>query len=88
MNIHLQAILGFTRGTSFWPIPISSLAKLCMTRPFYTSPTRRNAPPQSTGLIAAGRLAKEVRDPAGEDRSQRHAQRPTGLLCAFKGVLI
>ena len=23
MNIHLPAILGFTRGTGFWPIPIS-----------------------------------------------------------------
>jgi hypothetical protein len=28
MNIHLPAILGFTRGTRFWPIPISKIIKV------------------------------------------------------------
>ena len=35
MNIHLPAILGFTRGTGFWPTSILLFPALIQTYPFY-----------------------------------------------------
>ena len=54
MNIHLPAILRFTRGTRFWPIPIS-----CISQQSY--PQRSQRRPRLNRAIRAVRRTRRIR---------------------------
>ena len=59
MNIHLPAILGFTRVTRFWPIPISKSPSTgfpwtCASSKIFMAPKRPAPAARSSGVPATG----------------------------------
>ena len=102
MNIHLPAILMFTRGTRFWHTAISIFLYFSIyTYVTYVNLVKLDRRPHWTGMFVRGMIRKKIQQISGQwivffffnpDKFKRIIytgyDRETGKLMAFDGYLL